>query len=208
MQAGVARTVTILVGVIALILGLLFNRAMQGPELQPEQLRQWQTYLYETPRNLPEFNLIDHNGEPFTLENLKGQWSLVFFGFTSCPDVCPTTMALLDKVKQRFANHPIQYVMVTVDPERDTQERLKNYLNFYNPEFVGVTGAEKMIRAVALTMNISFAKVPLDDNGNYSMDHGTYLVLVNPEGQYHAFMKAPHKVANIEQSLGAMLGAY
>ena len=213
MQPGVARTVTILVGIIALIIGLLFYRALQTPELSPEQLRRWHAYAFEQPRTLPEFSLIDHRGEPFTAEQFKGQWSLVFFGFTTCPDVCPTTMALLGKVADRFKEQPVQYLMVTVDPERDTPQRLKDYVNFYNPGFIGVTGEVDIIRALGLTLNIAFAKVPLkapdgSDNGDYTMDHGAYIVVINPAGQYHGFLKAPHKVANIEQAFGAMMGAY
>ena len=213
MQPGVARTVTLLVGVIALIIGLLFNRALQTPELSPEQLRRWHAYAFEQPRTLPDFNLVDHRGAPFTAEQLKGQWSLIFFGFTTCPDVCPTTMALLGKVAERFKDHPyqgkpVQYVMISVDPERDTPEQLTNYVNFYSPEFVGVTGEVDMIRALGLTLNIAFAKVPLGENGDYTMDHSAYIVVINPAGQYHGFLKAPHRVANIEQAFGAMMSAY
>ena len=98
--------------------------------------------VFQQPRAVQPFELLDHHGESFTPESLRGQWSFVFFGYTHCPDVCPTTLSVLNSVALRLADAPdaTRFVFVTVDPERDTPEVLARYVTYFNGEFVGVTG--------------------------------------------------------------------
>ena len=109
--------------------------------------------ILPTAKVLRPFNLLDHNQQPFRLKNLKGQWTFLFFGYTHCPDICPVAMGMLAELFQRleaespFALQKARGVFISVDPQRDTAEHLKNYTSYFHPEFLGVTGSEKQLKA-------------------------------------------------------------
>ena len=150
-------------------------------------------YLLETPRNFGEMALIDHNGKPFTRASMEGHWSLVFFGFTYCPDICPTTMTFLNELMVSLEGTEVEdtrVVMVSVDPARDTVEQLADYVPYFNPEFTGVTGEFLEIHRFATALNTPFRKVP-GQGEDYQVDHSANVVLINPKGDYHGFFKAP-----------------
>ena len=150
-------------------------------------------YLLETPRNFGEIALLDHNGKPFTRASLEGHWSLVFFGFTYCPDICPTTMTFLNELMASLEGTEVEdtrVVMVSVDPARDTVEQLADYVPYFNPEFTGVTGEFLEIHRFATALNTPFRKVP-GQGEDYQVDHSANVVLINPKGDYHGFFKAP-----------------
>jgi protein SCO1 len=157
-------------------------------------------YLLDTPRDIGEFALVDHHGKPFDPERLKGQWSLVFFGFTFCPDICPTTMAFLNDFMAALEGteaQDTQVVMVSVDPARDTVEKLASYVPYFNPDFIGVTGEFLDIHRFATALNTPFRKV-MGEGGNYQVDHSANVVLINPKGHYHGFFKAPLNLAKMK----------
>ena len=157
-------------------------------------------YLLETPRNIGEFDLIDHHGNPFNPGRLEGQWTLVFFGFTHCPDICPTTMTFLNTFLESLegteAQDP-QVVMVSVDPARDTVQQLADYMPYFNPDFIGVTGEFLDIHRFATKLNTPFRKV-MDEDGSYQVDHSSNIVLINPRGDYHGFFRAPLDLAKMK----------
>ena len=165
------------------------------------QLKLNGAFMFDTPRALPEFALVDHRGTPFNGDSLKGQWTLVFFGFTYCPDICPTTMAFLSRFVGELEGLPegedTRVVMVSVDPARDTPERLAEYVPYFNPAFTGVTGEFLDIHRFATALNTPFRKVPGED-GNYQVDHSANVVLINPRGDYHGFFKAPLDLAKMK----------
>jgi protein SCO1/2 len=158
-------------------------------------------YMFETPRALPPFELLDHHGELFDRERLLGQWTLVFFGFTHCPDICPTTMSLLSRFMEELDGLPEQadtrVVLVTVDPARDDVAQLSKYVPYFNPDFIGVTGAFMDIHRFATALNTPFRKVP-GQGENYQVDHSANLVLINPRGDYQGFFKAPLDLAKLK----------
>lgn len=157
-------------------------------------------YLHETPRDIGEFSLVDHHGKPFTPERLEGQWSLLFFGFTFCPDICPTTMTFLNQFKASLEGteaQDTQVIMVSVDPARDTVEQLATYVPYFNPEFTGVTGDFLDIHRFATALNTPFRKVP-GQGEDYQVDHSANVVLINPRGDYHGFFKAPLDLAKMK----------
>jgi len=170
-------------------------RVMTASEMSANGL-----YLLETPRNMGEFELIDHYGKPFNRSRLEGQWTLMFFGFTHCPDVCPTTMTFLDtflaSLEGTEAQDP-QIVMVSVDPARDTVEQLADYVPYFNPDFTGVTGEFLDLHRFATALNIPFRKV-VEDDGSYQVDHSSNIVLINPRGDYHGFFRAPLDLAKMK----------
>ena len=150
-------------------------------------------YMFETPRNIGEFDLVDHRGESFGPASLEGKWTLVFFGFTACPDICPTTMSFLNEFVQQLEGTEAEntaVVMISVDPARDTVEQLAAYVPYFNPDFRGVTGEFLEIHRVATALNTPFRKVP-GQGVNYQVDHSSNVALINPRGDYQGFFKAP-----------------
>jgi len=160
-------------------------------------------FLFDTPRDPGEFELLDHKGKSFSRAQLLGRWTLVFFGFTHCPDICPTTMVELAELKSQLANteaEATQVVMVSVDPARDTPERLSEYVPYFHPEFLGVTGDFTAILSFAQRLNAPFRKLSEPD-GDYQMEHTANVVLMNPRGDYHGFFRAPLDIPKMRVTL-------
>src|SRR5438874_4334010 len=153
--------------------------------------------LRETPRGAAgtalasaiggQFQLIDQNGKPFSDANLKGKWHLVFFGYTHCPDACPTAlneMALaLDRLGEK--RHAVGIVFITVDPERDTQEVLKSYVESFDAPIVALTGTAEEVAQAAKNYRVYYAKHPRGD-GEYDMDHSAVVYVMDPGGRFTA----------------------
>ena len=186
-------TVAAVLAVITVIVGGFVYRIQQPRVMSAAEMKVNGLYLLDTPRNFGEIKLIDHHGKPFTRDRFEGRWSLVFFGFTYCPDICPATMSFLNQFMGQLEGteaEGTQVVMVSVDPARDTVEQLASYVPFFNPDFIGVTGEFLDLHRFATALNTPFRKVPGQDE-NYLVDHSANVVLVNPRGDYHGFFKTP-----------------
>ncbi len=197
---GIKLTVAVIVLFMLVIVGGFVYRIQQPRVMTPAEMKVNGLYLLETPRNFGDLNLVDHLGEPFTRDRFVGQWSLVFFGFTYCPDICPTTMAFLDRLVGELEGTEVedtQVVMVSVDPARDTVEQLAAYVPYFNQDFVGVTGEFLDIHRFATALNTPFRKVP-GQADDYLVDHSANVVLINPRGDYHGFFKAPLDLAKMK----------
>lgn len=149
------------------------------------------------PRPLQDFTLVDFNQEAFTLEQLKGQWSLIFFGYTNCPDICPMALTSMVEVNKALSKEPdiasqVQTVFISVDPERDTPQHLKDYVSFFNPDFLAATGEDAELRALTKQLALSYKIHQADDKGNYLVDHSAWLIVINPAGQFHAVISGSH----------------
>ncbi len=208
------RNIAVTVGVLLLCMTVLvggFVWRLLGPEtMSVEDMRVEGLYLHELPRQLADFQLTDHRGQPFTRERFAGTWSLIFFGFTHCPDICPTTMAFLNELVGALdaaEAADTQVVMVSVDPARDTVEQLASYVPYFNKDFTGVTGEFLDIHRFATQLNTLFRKVPLD-NGDYQVDHSSSVVLMNPRGDYHGFFTAPLDQAKMMRTYRAARQAW
>ena len=193
-RLGVRNTVIIILAFIVLVVWGFVWRINQPVIMSNEELRINGAVVLNTPRIFSDFELVDHRGEVFNQEHLQDVWTVVFFGFTHCPDICPTTLAILNdtysKLKERERER-MQIVMISIDPERDTVEKLAEYVPYFNNEFIGVTGNKHLIKRLTAELNVAYNKVPLDSD-DYTVDHSTQLVLINPKGHYHGFFKAPH----------------
>lgn len=191
---GIRNTILMLLAFIMLVVWGFIWRMNQPVIMSTEELRINGAVVLNKPRIFSDFELIDHRGEAFNLERMQGVWSIVFFGFTHCPDICPTTLATLhdtySKLKEQEQER-LQVVMVSIDPERDTVDKLAEYVPYFNDDFIGVTGNKHLIRRLTAELNVAYNKVALE-SGDYTMDHSTHLVLINPKGHYHGFFKAPH----------------
>jgi len=151
--------------------------------------------VLEPARAIESFDLVDHHEQPFTLARLRGQWTFVFFGFTHCPDICPTTMATLGDAIDRMraaTGDPVAVAFVTVDPDRDTPEQLARYVPFFHPDFLGVTGGDEALASFARQLGAVYMRTEMPDGSNYTMDHSSGLLLINPDGALRAFFSAPH----------------
>jgi len=190
---GIRITVALVVAFIVVVVAGFVYRIQQPRVMSVAELKVNGLYLLETPRNIGDFELVDHHGKPFTPERLQGHWTLVFFGFTYCPDICPATMAFLDQFVGQLDPAELEdtdVVLISVDPARDTVAKLAEYVPYFNPGFTGVTGEFLDIHRVATALNTPFRKVPGQDE-NYLVDHSANVVLINPRGDYHGFFKAP-----------------
>jgi protein SCO1 len=131
------------------------------------------------------FNLIDQDGQPFSDHDLKGKTFLVFFGFTHCPDVCPTTLFEISEIMRTLGPEADRTaaLFISVDPERDTPQAMKDYLSSFDPHLRGLTGDAAALAAVAKAYRVYYKKVPLE-GGDYTMDHTAIVYLMDKDGRF------------------------
>jgi protein SCO1 len=183
------RTATWLIVGVAAAAAVGVGAALVASAPQPVTLRAG-TALAE-PRELPDFSLVDARGRRFGRAALERRWSVLFSGFTHCPDVCPTTLALLASLQSQLPGDRLQFVFLTVDPERDTPEVVARYLAHFGNRFVGVTGSPEEVDRLAGAMGLAHVRNPGADGG-YTVDHSTALVLIDPEARIAGYFTAPH----------------
>ena len=152
----------------------------------------------EPSRALADFSLIDQQGRSFGSANLRGHWSIMFFGYTNCPDFCPTTLntlaALQKQLRQEKGAVLPQVLFVSVDAKRDTPAQLAKYVPYFDPTFIGLTAADQpSIEEVAKKLGVAVVITPLQD-GNYSVDHSGALFVLDPEGRLAALLTGPFTV--------------
>lgn len=155
-----------------------------------------------------EFILKDHNNEIFNSESLKGKLSLIYFGFSYCPDICPTSLNKLSNVLETLDKYKIDVnaIFITIDPSRDTSELLKSYLSHFHNKIIGLTGTEDEIKLVADKFKVYYAKAySKDDKGddNYMLDHTSFLYLMDENGKYlkhFYFNSTPDEIINFIRS--------
>ena len=164
---------------------------------------------YPTPRALPAFALVNQDGRDVERADLEGRWHLLFFGFTRCPDVCPLTLNVLAQATGEDATAlPVDVVLVSVDPERDPPARLKQYVNGFDSRFTGLTGTREAIEAFAEGVGVAHGKVPLGDEGNYTVDHTAAVFVVDPAARITALFTPPFLADAIRRDVLALQRAY
>lgn len=162
-------------------------------------------------KTVPDFTLLDVNAESIDQSVFDDKWSIVFFGYTHCPDVCPITLQIMKNVASKVAEQKgemPQIVFVSVDPVRDTSEVMKNYISFFNEEFVGITGELKDVHAMTRSLGIvaSFT-ANKDDPDNYLVDHTASLLLIDPQRRLRAKISPPHVAETIADDYLLMVNA-
>ena len=156
--------------------------------------------LWPNSRPIGAFTLYDHQGRAFTRERLDGTWTFMFFGFTHCPDICPTTFATLRRVEHDLAaanSTPRQHVLVSVDPVRDTIAHLARYVPSFGPDFLGVTGSDDELSKLARDVGAVFFRGEPDSDGSYLVDHTASIMLIDPRGRLVALFGMPHDADSI-----------
>ena len=222
MNKNIKLTVILCLLFVAVVFLLTYLRIVRGnaaASISPEQLREIGALVYEKPVALRDFTLLDHNGQLFDKSSLTGQWSLLFFGFTSCPDICPLTMYELSRFYRSEQADPYRadtdIVLVSVDPFRDTPERLQQYVTGFSPDFLGVTGEYGEIAQFARQLFVAHSEPPVtsgeEDNSSapadYSIDHSGNIMIINPRGEYHGFLEGGIQADNIARAYSAIRAA-
>lgn len=179
------------VALIALVAGVVIYNTLPKP--QPQAL------VYEPARALQPFTLESSLGSDVTNDNLKGQWTLLFTGYTFCPDICPTTMADLRKALPQLTKHtelPVRVWMISVDPKRDSVKRVTDYASFFGEEFVGIRAEHPQLYPFVNGLGLMYS-IPEEGETDYLVNHSAAIVLVNPNGERQAIFKAEHVMGEV-----------
>ncbi len=184
--------------------------------------------LLPNPRALPSFTLQQRDIGDFTLEQLKGKWSMLFFGYTRCPDVCPTELFMLGGMSRQLeqsggAERP-QVLFVSVDSQRDRVADLQEYVTYYHPDFLGITGPKEQIDPFTKSIGVIYERVyyvdgrqvvfnegdeiPEAAKTTYLINHSATIFLINPDGKLHAVFNTPHKPEVMVRDLAAIQAAW
>jgi len=160
--------------------------------------------LFPDPKPLTAFALTDHKNRVFDLASLKGKWSFLFFGFTHCPDICPTTLAVLARARDNIAKNTvgadgIQFVFISVDPNRDTAGKLGQYVDYFDTTFLGVTGDNAQIGNLAGQLGAAYQVAIKPGMENYPVYHSAAVFLMDPRARYHAVFTPPHDAETISR---------
>jgi protein SCO1/2 len=195
--------------VAALVLGLVLSRHFRNaPAMQAEI----GGYVLDEPRALPPFELIDGEGKPFRSTDFEGHWSFVYFGYTYCPDVCPLSMVELANLKELLAAEDdvpdVQYFLVSVDPARDTPERMGEYVQYFDPSFHGLTGELGEIDKFAKAAAVVYVIPDATDGESYLVGHSSSMTLIDPQGRIYAIFTPPQKAAGLAQDFAAIVAGY
>jgi protein SCO1/2 len=191
---------TSLIIVIALAIGIGI-----GLYQQPRTVTEFEhSTVLSAPRDIGPFRLSKQDGTEFNRDNFTGKWTFMFFGYTHCPDVCPNTMTVFNIMDKALQDKPAlkdktSFIMVSVDPGRDTVAVMAEYVPYFNPRFIGLTETQRG-NLLALTSQlgiVSFVKKPVKESDPYIVDHSPSIILVNPQGQFHAVFSAPHDPAGM-----------
>ena len=161
--------------------------------------------LWPDPRTLQAFSLVDQDGDTFDLQNLRGRWTMLFFGYTYCPDVCPTTLATLHDVEQQVGDERLRTVFVSVDPQRDSPERVGQYVRFFDPDFTGITGSEDALQSLTAQLGVIAFRTEPDADGNYLVDHTAAVLLLDPQARLVGLFRTPHEAGDITARVRAIM---
>ena len=195
----------VVIGIVAGLVGALLARQL----LQPAAPLALATgTVIQPPRPLPDVALVDQHGAPFSVDRLQGRWHLMFFGFTHCGDICPTTLALLAATTKSLSDVPAeqrpQVVFVSVDAKRDTPDVIAKYLGNFDASFIGITGTQADLDAFTGALGVP-SGIRMFDNGSYAVDHSAAILATNPNGQLRALFSPPHTVATLATDVRELL---
>jgi protein SCO1/2 len=186
--------------VVGLWLGWLYFKTWNQP---PPELRS--ATLLGQPRQLSPFALIDQRGEPFNLDNLRNRWSFLAIGYTHCPDVCPTMLLTFNEIDRQLTRmaskaSKADFVFVSVDPERDTPDKLDRYVRYFNPRIQGATGSEAALQGLTSQLGMLYKRVQTDGSAlGYLVDHSASILLIDPLGRLTAVFTPPHDASVMAQ---------
>tara|TARA_R110002074_G_scaffold392710_1_gene578437 strand:+ start:98 stop:718 length:621 start_codon:yes stop_codon:yes gene_type:complete len=185
----------VIVALLALVAGVLSSLYLSNSKPIKLETGLW---FGEQARALPAFALLDHNQQILDNNRLLGKWSLLFFGYTSCPDICPLTMQTLSEmtaaIEKPQLRDRLQVYFISVDPQRDQPEQLASYMAYFNPAFIGATAAPEQLNVLTGSLGISHqTHKSAEDDLSYGVDHSSAIVLINPAAEFAGLFSAPHE---------------
>ncbi len=167
--------------------------------------------LLPEPQPIEDFTLLDQDGRPFGPERFKDRWSFLYFGYTYCPDVCPTTLAdlagLERQLQQQGLDADTEYWLISVDPRRDTPARLGDYASYFHPDFQGATGSDEQLSHLARQVGVMYRVPDNPETEDYPVDHSSAVILVDPQGRLHAVFTA-HDPDTLARDFAKILDQY
>lgn len=206
-SSNVKATIFILVAIMTLLVSGFVYRMMQPTIFNKQQMENYGGILFDQPRVFREPTLQDTEGRALTLDRFKGKWTLVFFGFTYCPDICPTTLGVLNKfyaeLDEKGTAQDVQIMLVSVDPARDTTDKLREYVHYFNPLFLGISGEFMETQKFAADLNAAFTKVP-GQGENYLIEHSGNIAIINPYGHYHGLFRPPFDAVRLRLAFNSV----
>jgi len=210
---------SILIGVVLLILAFWLGRALTYRITLNEADEFPGATVLKVPVPIFQISLTDHNGQNFRVRRLARKWTFMFFGYTHCPDVCPMALVDLNAVYHNLVekgdlffekyNIDTQFIFVTVDPQRDTADELREYISYFNKDFIGLTAEPEMIEKMAQPLGVSYMRVPgKDSEGDYYIDHSASFLLIDPLGRLRAYFPPPHDPAQVADDFRGIRNKY
>jgi protein SCO1/2 len=204
-------TVYVLIAALAAALGLWAAQAFFAQPAAPARPALKAARLFDPPRELPAFTLRQSDGTPLVSGELKGHWTLVFLGFTHCPDVCPTTLGQLRVAQKQWETLPEasrpRVLFVSVDPERDSPDRIGEYTQAFHRDTLGATADVPALEAFVRSLSLVFAKVPAPEGvpaDQYTMEHSATMAVLDPRGRLTGFISPPFAPADIASDFKAL----
>ncbi len=199
-----------MLGIMALVAGIWLGQVLL-PRPPEKPLEITGIYLPE-PKEIAAFSLQRHDGRPFTQADLKGQWSFLYFGYTYCPDICPLALVELNKLdrllQQQGLSQNTAFLLISVDPERDTPQRLGEYVQYFNKDFLGATGDAQEIDRLARQLSVVYT-IPAHQPGeSYAVDHSSTVILIDPDARLRAIFTPPHQPATLAADFAAIRQRY
>jgi protein SCO1 len=196
----------ILVAALAAGSGLWLGSRFLGAPAPP---RLENAVLYPQPRAVAEFHLTQGNGQALSLDNWRGHWNVVYFGYTNCPDVCPTTLATFKQVWKdlgtRDLTDAVRIDFISVDPQRDTPEHLRQYVDFFSRDFVAATGSDEELTALTRALGLVYSRTT-DANGKIEVDHSGSAVIIDPQGRLVGMFRPPFEARALIADLATLIG--
>jgi len=205
MQKGVKINIALIIVFIFSILLLFINNLTTPRTLSDQELLVNGLFLFQEPKEISDFSFESSNKEIFTKSNLMGKWSVIYFGFSRCPDECPVAMYELSKLanvlrEKDFNMDDKQWVLITIDPERDTPEIIDKYAKGFDSEFIGLSSSRPMLLNLATQLAVNNKMPPMDnkkDNHKHLDNHVNNIILINPKGQFVGFFRPPFNISRL-----------
>jgi len=205
MQKGIKVNLALIIVFILSVLVLFINNLTTPRTLSNQELLVNGLFLFQEPKEISDFSFESSNNEIFTKNNLMGKWSVIYFGFSRCPDECPVAMYELSKLakvlrEKDFHMNDKQWILITIDPERDTPETIDKYAKGFDSEFIGLSSSRPMLLNLATQLAVNNKMPPMnnkEDNHEHLDDHVNNIILVNPEGQFVGFFRPPFDISRL-----------
>ncbi len=193
---------TPLISITLLFVAILTTFLLQQTEPAPFEFESSKGIPVMSPAiPLPAVTLVDQHKQAFPMSKLKGSWNLMFFGFTNCPDICPTTLMTMKQVAKRLPQQDIRYLFVSLDPKRDTSEKLKDYMDFYNPEFIALNGDKNEIDKLSQATGVIYDFDGDTSGDDYLVNHYAAILVIDPQARLRAHILPPHSVDKVADAI-------